>query len=345
LTLAVGRATRIEEQMPANLPPPYKNAEQRFREAKTTEDKIAALQEMMAIIPKHKGTDKLRAFHRKQLSQLKAELEQPSRKGKKGLSYHVPRGESPQVVLVGTPNVGKSQIVAATTNAKPEVAAYPFSTRLPGPAMMPYKDIYIELVDVPPLAREHIDTWLPEIVRNADAALLVIDFSSDDCVDSFLFVKKALAAKGIRLSPVHDPSDMELPRNVKPTLIVANKMDDPRAEENLEFFREVVEDELQILSISAETGEGLDEMKEALYKFLDVVRIYSKIPGKGADMKKPFMVPRGSTVQDVAFKIHREFADKLKFAKIWGSGKFDGQVVDRDHIVEDEDILEIHVDM
>jgi ribosome-interacting GTPase 1 len=331
--------------MPANLPPPYKNAEQRFREAKTTEDKIAALQEMMAIIPKHKGTDKLRANLRKQYSKLKAELESPSRKGKKGTSYHIPKGESPQVVLVGTPNVGKSRIVAATTNATPEVAAYPFTTRLPAPAMMPFRDIYIELIDVPPLSRDHIDTWLPEIIRNADAALLVVDLSRDDCVDSFLFVKEALAKKGIRLSAVHDPSDMELPRNVKPTLVVANKCDDPKADENLAFFNEAADCKLEVLVVSAETGEGLDRMKERLYEFLDVVRVYSKIPGKDPDMKKPFMVKRGSTVQDVAYKIHREFADKLKFAKVWGSGKFDGQVVESGHIVEDEDILEIHVDM
>jgi len=331
--------------MPANLPPPYLNADLRFREAKTTEDKIAALEEMMALIPKHKGTDKMRANHRKMLSKLKAELEQPGKKGRKGPSYHVPKGESPQVVLVGTPNVGKSQIVTSTTNATPEVADYPFTTRLPAPAMMPYRDIYIELVDIPPLAREHMDTWLPEIIRNADAALLVIDVSRDDCVDSFLFVRETLKEKGVRLSPVHDPSETELPRNVKPTLVAANKCDSPKAQENLEFFREVVGDEFRVLPISAKTGEGIDEMKDALYEFLDVVRIYSKIPGKDADMKKPFMVKRGSTVLDVAFKIHREFADKLKFAKVWGSGKFDGQVVERDHIVEDEDILEIHVDM
>jgi ribosome-interacting GTPase 1 len=331
--------------MPANLPPPYKNAEQRFREAKTTEDKIAALQEMMAIIPKHKGTDKLRANLRKQYSKLKAELESPSRKGKKGVSYHIPKGESPQVVLIGTPNVGKSQLVAATTNATPEVAAYPFTTRLPAPAMMPYRDILIELIDVPPLSRDHIDTWLPEIIRNADAALLIIDLSRDDCVDSFLFVKEALAGKGIRLSPVHDPSEIELPRNVKPTLVLANKCDDPKAQENLAFFKEAADCKLEVLVISSETGEGLDEMKDRLYEFLDVVRVYSKIPGKHADMEKPFMVKRGSTVQDVAYKIHREFADKLKFAKVWGSGKFDGQVVESGHVVEDGDILEIHVDM
>jgi len=331
--------------MPANLPPPYKNAEQRFREAKSTEDKIAALQEMMAIVPKHKGTDKLRANLRKQYSKLKSELESPSRKGKKGVSYHIPKGESPQVVLVGTPNVGKSRLVAATTNASPEVAAYPFTTRLPAPAMMPHLDIYIELIDVPPLSRDHIDTWLPETIRNADAALLVIDLSRDDCVDSYLFVREALLEKGIRLSHLHDPSEIELPRNVKPTLVVANKRDDPKAGENLAFFKEVSGCELTVLPVSAETGDGLDEMRTALYEFLDVVRVYSKIPGKDADMKKPFMVTRGSTVQDVAYKIHREFADKLKFAKVWGSGKFDGQVVESGHVVEDGDILEIHVDM
>lgn len=331
--------------MPANLPPPYKNAEQRFREAKTTEDKMAALQEMMAIIPKHKGTDKLRANLRRQYSKLKAELESPSRRGRKGTSYHVPKGESPQVVLIGTPNVGKSQLVAATTNATPEVADYPFTTRLPAPAMMPYMDVYIELIDVPPLSRDHIDTWLPEIIRNADAALLVIDLSRDDCVDSFLFVREALAKKGIRLSPVHDPSETELPRNVKPTLVVANKCDSPKAPENLEFFREVVGDEFRVLVVSAGTGEGLDDMRAALYEFLDVVRVYSKVPGKAPDMQKPFMVKRGSTIQDVAQKIHREFAHKLRFARVWGSGKFDGQVVERDHVVEDGDVVELHVDM
>ena len=331
--------------MPANLPPDYKAAEQRFREAKTPEDKIAALQEMMAIIPKHKGTDKLRANLRRQLSKLKTEQEQSSRKGRRGPSYHVPKGESPQVILIGTPNVGKSQIVAATTNATPEVADYPFTTRIPQPAMMPVDDIYIELIDVPPFSPDHMETWLPETVRNADAALAVVDLSADDCVDSFLFLRKALADKGVRLSPVFDPKETELPRNVKPTMIVANKSDVEAATENLSFLKEVIGDEFRIIPVSAETGEGLDSMKRTLYEFLDIVRVYSKIPGKDPDMKKPFIVKRGSTVEDVAYKIHREFADNLRFARVWGSGKFDGQTVERDHVVEDGDILEIHVDM
>jgi ribosome-interacting GTPase 1 len=331
--------------MPANLPPDYKIAEQRFREASTTEDKIAALQEMLAIMPKHKGTDKLRADLRRRLSKLNAEQQQQKRKGRRGPSYYIPKEEAPQVILIGSPNTGKSQIVAATTNAEPDVANYPFTTRAPSPAMMPYDDIYIQLVDVPPISPDHMDTWLPEMVRNADAALLVADLSKDDCVDMVEFVRNALAEKGIRLSRVFDPSSTELPRNVKPTLVVANKLDAPKATENLAFLREILGRDFAILPVSGTTGQGLPEMKRALYKFLDVVRIYGKVPGKKADLEKPFIVKRGSTVIDVARLIHREFGDNLKFARVWGSGKFDGQVVERDHVVEDGDILELHVDL
>lgn len=331
--------------MPANLPPDYKAAELRFSKAKTVEDKIAALQEMMAIIPKHKGTDKLRADLRRRLSRLKAEQEQQTRKTRRSTSYYIPKDEAPQVIVLGSPNVGKSSLVVATTNAKPDVAEYPFTTRVPHPAMMPYDDIFIQLVDVPPVSPDHMESWLPEMVRNADAALLVADLSADDCVDMLLSVREILESKGIRLSRVHDPEEHELPRNVKPTLVIANKMDDPAAAENLEFLNEILGDEFEIIPVSATGGEGLAHMKKRLFEFLDIVRIYSKIPGKKADEKKPFMVKRGSTVIDVARKIHREFGDHMKFARVWGSGKFDGQVVERDHVVEDGDVLEIHVDM
>ncbi len=331
--------------MPANLPPPYKNAEARFREAATTENKIAAIQEMMALCPKHKGTDHIRADLRRRLSKLKQEQLLGRKKGKSGPSYHVPKEEAPQVVLIGTPNVGKSQIVAATTNATPEVADYPFTTRSPQPAMMPYRDIFIQLVDIPPLSPEHIDSWVPEIIRNADAGLVVVDLAADDCVDAFIFLREALTEKSIRISPIHDPQDEELPRDVKQVLIVANKLDSPKAEENLEFLREVIDGEFEVFPICAELGKGIPELQDALFKMLDVIRIYSKVPGKDVDMKKPFIVPRGSNVMDVAQKIHREFAEHLKSARIWGSGKFPGQIVDVEHIVEDGDVLEIHVNM
>jgi len=330
--------------MPANLTPDYKAAEQRFREAKTTEDKIAAIQEMMAVIPRHKGTDRIWADLRRRLAQLKESQQQEQKHGRRGTSHYVPKEDVPQVIILGTPNVGKSSLVKATTNATPEIAAYPFTTRAPGPAMMPYEDIYIQLVDVPPVSPDHTETWLPELIRNADAALLVVDLSSDDCVDMFVFMKSALASRGIRLSRVHDPAETEVPRNVKPTMVVANKMDAPNAAENLEFMKEVVGDEFDIVPVSALHGQGLEEMKEKLFLFLNIIRIYSKIPGKKADLEKPFIVKRGSTVADVATKIHRDFGDKVKSARVWGSAKFDGQIVDRHHVVQDRDVVEIHVE-
>lgn len=331
--------------MPANLTPDYKAAEKRFREAKTTEDKIAAIQEMMAVIPRHKGTDRIWADLRRRLAHLKEEQQQQQqKKGRKSTSHYVPKEDVPQVVILGTPNVGKSSLVAATTNAKPDIADYPFTTRAPGPAMMPYEDIHLQLVDVPPIAPEHIDTWLPEIIRNADMAILVVDLSADDCVDTFEFLRGALTAKGIRISRTHDPAETEVPRNVKPTIIVANKVDHPGAAENLEFLKEVVAGEFDILPISALHGQGIEDMKRGLFAFLDIIRIYSKIPGEKANLEKPFIVKRGSTVADVAIKIHRDFGDKVKSARVWGSAKFDGQVVDRHHVLKDRDIVEIHIE-
>jgi ribosome-interacting GTPase 1 len=330
--------------MPANLTPDYKAAERRFRDAVTTEDKIAALQEMMAVIPRHKGTDRLWADLRRRLSHLREEQEQQAKRGRRSTSHHIPKEDAPQVILVGSPNVGKSSLVAATTNATPEVADYPFTTRVPYPAMMPHLDIQIQLIDVPPVSAEHLEAWLPEMVRNADAALFVVDLSADDCVDMLELVRNTLGQKGIRLSRRQDPLPTELPRNVKPTIVVANKLDSPNAKDNLEFLKEIIGNDFEIMPVSAETGEGLAEMKNALYELLGIIRVYSKIPGKKPDMQRPFIVPKGSTVLDVAKKIHREFGEKVKSARVWGSGKFDGQVVERDHVVADADILEIHVD-
>jgi ribosome-interacting GTPase 1 len=331
--------------MPANLTPDYKAAEQRFRQAKTTEDKIAAIQEMMAVIPRHKGTDRIWADLRRRLAQLKESQQQEQKHGgRRGASHFVPKEDVPQVIVLGTPNVGKSSLVAATTNARPEIADYPFTTRAPGPAMMPFEDINIQLVDVPPVSPEHTETWLPELIRNADAALLVVDLSADDCVDAYEFLRSALASRGIRLSRVHDPSETEVPRNVKPTLIVANKVDAPNAAENLQFLTEVLAGAFDVVAVSALHGQGIEDMKRALFVFLDIIRIYSKIPGKKPDMEKPFIVKRGSTVADVASKIHRDFGEKVKSARVWGSAKFDGQVVDRLHVVQDRDVVEVHVE-
>ena len=77
------------------------------------------------------------------------------------------------MALVGPPNSGKSQFTTALTHARPEVAAYPFTTRVPIPGMMLFEDIQIQLVDLPPLSREFTEPWLPQVIRGATASVLV----------------------------------------------------------------------------------------------------------------------------------------------------------------------------
>lgn len=142
--------------MPANLTPAYKAAEARFRAAVTREEKMAALEEMLRLIPKHKGTEHLQADLRSRLSKLKQE---PRKKGPtKGPSHKVPREGAGQVALVGPPNGGKSSLLTALSRARPEIAPYPMTTREETPGMMEYEDIGFQLVDLPPSAG---NTWSP----------------------------------------------------------------------------------------------------------------------------------------------------------------------------------------
>ena len=90
-------------------------------------------------------------------------------------------------------------------------------------------------------------------------------------------------------------------------------------------------------------GQGLEELRTALYRILEVLRVYTKQPGKPPDMTSPFTCPIGSTVIEMAELVHRDFADNLKSARIWGAGVFDGQSVKRDHVLNDKDVIELHI--
>ena len=165
--------------MPANLPPQYITAEQKLKTARDPEEKIAIIEEMWALLPKHKGTDKIQADLKRRISQLKKQAEE-SKKGKKGFSISVVREGAGQIVVVGHPNSGKSSLVAALTGADIKIAPYPFTTLLPQPAMMPWLDVRVQLVDLPAIATRHIEFWCLNIIRNADAELVAADASDKD---------------------------------------------------------------------------------------------------------------------------------------------------------------------
>ncbi len=330
--------------MPANLPPQYSKAEEEFRHATTPAARLEKLREMFRLLPKHKGTEKLQAELKQKISRAKDEIEGAKSGGKKsGVSYRVPREGAGQVVLVGAPNAGKSALLAALTSAKPEVAPYPFTTRVPYPGMMAWEDVRVQLVDLPPITDDFFEPWVPSLVRSADAALLVADLASDDVIDATESVVARLATTHTELVGTlpYDVED-EATQHVK-TLLVANKVDADGAGDRLELLREWFAPRYPIQSVSAERGEGLDALRRASYDLLGVLRVYTKVPGKPPDRTKPFTVPIGSTVLDLAKEVHRDFEHSLKFAKVWGTGVFEGQTVKRDHELHDADVVELHV--
>jgi ribosome-interacting GTPase 1 len=312
--------------MPTNLPPEYFDAERRYKEARETREKIAALEALISTIPKHKGTDKLRADLRRRLSKLRQEGEK-GRKSGRGDLYAVQREGAAQAALMGFANAGKSSLVKALTNASPVVADYPMSTVMPLPGMMPFEDLLIQLVDLPPIGFEATDGWVSGIIRNADVVLLVVDLADDAEAQAELLLEQLHAW---RIAP-------------RSLLIAANKADKPGGGEAARALARKYEGEYPVAAVSALTGVGLEEWRALIYRASGVIRVYSKEPGKEADLAQPFAVPKGTTVQELAGKIHKELAAGLRFARVWGSVKIQGQKVQRDYVLKDRDVVEIHL--
>ncbi len=335
--------------MPANLTPAYKTAEGHYRRAREPADKLDALREMLRSIPKHKGTEHLQSDIKARIKELSEELSGPARGGARTGPATVVKPEgAAQIALLGPPNTGKSTLHAESTGSHAQVGEYPFTTQYPMPGMMSVRDTTIQLVDLPPIANEHPVAWISNALQPADGCLLVVDLSMPGCVERVVELRDLLRERGVELTS-HWPIDGEddaahaVFTKVLPTLLVAAKADkDPDATEDLAILEELAGIDFPCIAVSAEAGKGLDELGEWLFEHLGVVRVYTKIPGRDADMNRPYTVHHGATVLDVATLVHREMAEDFKFARLWGDADFDAQQVGRDHIVVDGDILEIH---
>lgn len=322
--------------MPANLTPDYLAADKKFKTATTSQDRLAALEEMLSTIPKHKGTEKMQADLKRRIAKLRSELQRKKGAARGKPFYHVNKEGAGQVLLIGAPNAGKSMLLRAMSNAEPEVAEYPFTTRIPLPGMVKFENVQIQLVDLPPITLEFREGWLYGIIRTGDAAVLVVDLSSDALVTEVEAVLNLLAEEGIRL--VSNPREP----NEKRTVVAANKLDVPGAADHLQLLRDLIDDELPLIPVSAAAGTGLDGLRQTMFDLLRVIRVYSKPPGKKVDRDAPFILKQGSTVLDAAEAIHKEFVEKLKFARLWSGHHYQGQMVGRDHALQDGDIIEIH---
>lgn len=330
--------------MPANLTPGYKEAEERYRQAVGHEEKVEALREMIALLPKHKGTEKLHADLKKKLAKHEEEGANVAKSGHHAPDPgHVKKEGAGQWVLLGPPNAGKSSLLAALTHAHPEVAEYPFTTRVPQPGMMDFEDVLVQLVDTPAVAPGHTESWLPNLAHGADGLLLVLDVSADDLEEGWRALTDFL--ERARVSPLGRPVPEEGSSLVAriPVRIVANKADLDADGTFAALAREVVAGDLPFDRISATRGDGLDLLRPVLFRELHRVRVHTREPGQKPDTGRPFVLPEGSTVEQLAALVHHDVAAHLKFARIWGkTARFEGQQVDRHHPLADGDVVELH---
>jgi ribosome-interacting GTPase 1 len=230
--------------------------------------------------------------------------------------------------------------------------------------MLHFEDIAFQLVDLPPISRGRMEPWMAPLLETADAAWLVVDLADPECAEQLLAVVGELAQHKINLTdrwpgdqrereaaappgasahaerPAEDAADSlttELP-----ALLVANKSDlDPGADE-VSVLEELAGVRFPAFAVSAKSGQSLDRLAPFVFSALGIVRVYTKPPGQPPDRTRPFIVRRGSTVADVARLVHQDVARSLKFARLWGSGAFDGQQVGPDHAVADRDVVELH---
>jgi ribosome-interacting GTPase 1 len=349
--------------MPTNVSPEYKKAEAEFRSAREAPDKLRCLKEMLRTIPKHKGTERLQADIKTKIKQITEELAGPKKGGARTGPAQAVRPEgAAQIALVGPPNSGKSSLLARLTGSHTEVGPYPYTTKSPIPGMLPHEDVNIQLVDLPPISADFMEPWYVNALQSADGTLLVVDLADPEVVDHVQSIRERLDEKRVTLeedwplgpegsgadgSPAGnaDGDDDEIADPFRlhlPTLLVANKTDlDPDPEE-VNVLEELLGVRFPAIAVSAETGAGLDRLAPFLFENLGVVRVYTKVPGKPPDTDRPYTLRRGATILDAARLVHRDIAASLKFARIWGSGRFDGQQVGPDHRVADKDVVELH---
>jgi ribosome-interacting GTPase 1 len=330
--------------MPANLTPSYLKAEDEYRRASTLEEELKCLQVMLQEIPKHKGTDHLQAQIKTKIAKAKREIQAEKKTGKKSRGIRIPRQGAGTAVLLGGPNAGKSQLLASLTRATPEVAPYPFTTHVPIPGMMPWEDVAVQLVDTPPITLDYMESFMYGIIRGADLALLLVDLGSDDGIEQCQEVIDRLSQTKTRLAAQSSLSEQDVGLSYTQTFLVPNKIDADGASQRLDLLHELCPLDFAEYVISAQNRTGLEELRDAIYRAMDVVRVYSKLPSaKEPDRDRPFTIRRGSTLLDMAGQVHKDYIQGLKFARVWGEAVHDATVVKGDYVPHDRDVVELHM--
>ncbi len=322
--------------MVVNLPPQFHEKEAELKKAKTIEEKISILEEMLSIMPKHKSSEKLQALLKSKISKYRKMLEEQTKTKKKSPVPVIQKEGAGQIGICGPPNSGKSTLLSKLTKATPEIADYPFTTKIPIPGMMDYQDIKIQLIDTPSLSLEFTENWVGDILRKADSLIFLFDISSDSILEE---IEEAL--KVLEKFKIKNENEFKFNKNI---IWVGNKIDLPESKDIKEIFLEFYSDKIEeLITISAKEGENLDILKERMFISLDIIRVYTKTPGKPPDLENPYTLKKDTKVIELAEIIHKEFVKNFKYARLWRDSQDKVIIAGRDYILQDKDIIEIHV--
>ncbi len=302
--------------MPINVnDPEYIKAEKRYFEARTIQEKLEFLKKMISHAPKHKGGENLR----QQLTQRRKKFEQEieKKKKKKKNSKEGIKKREMQAVLIGKTNSGKSSILKILTNAEPLISERKFSTNKPIIGMINYKNCQIQLIEIPAIEGDHFEKG---IVHTADTILIVVN----------------------KIKEIEEIEKL-MPQSFGKKIILFNKLNFLSLEEERKIKETLKSKRYQFIIFSSllkKNKESIEELKTKIFNSFEIIRIFTKEPGKEAS-QKPIIMKPNSTVKDVAEKIFKNFSKKIKKTKIWGpSSKFSGQIVGLKHPLKDLDVLE-----
>ena len=300
--------------MTVNAGPEYFSAEKKYFAAKTIEDQLFWLEEMIRAAPKHKSSESFVANLKQRLKKLQEKQEKAKKSGKS--SKKGVRKDGFQVVLLGLPNSGKSSLLAAITNAKPRITEHPFTTITPEIGSMNFHGVKAQIVDLASVGSEFFDIG---IINTADLVIQVVESIAD--------LEKLIPF---------------LARKVGKTIIVITKTDMLNSEQLRKLEATIRSKKLNALPISAITKLNLEQLKEQIFKSMNSIRVFTKEPGKPRT-EDPIVLPLGSTVYDVSEKILKGFSKKVRETRVTGpSSKFPNQKVGLSHILKDQDIVEFH---
>lgn len=327
--------------MPTNLPPEYYDAEKKYKEAFSPNEKVEAIEEMLSTIPKHKGTDKLRADYRRKLSKVKSEAKSHKKVTRHESHFHIEKEGDARITIVGAANTGKSSLVASLTHAQPEVSDSPFSTWIPTPGILEVDNIHFQVIDTPAITRDFIEPECYDLLRSSDLILILLDIQAFPLKQIEETLLKLEVGK---IAPISKKQRYE-GRSMKfiPMIIAVNKMDDAVFKEEYDTLEELFSDEWRMIPISIKNKFNLNNLFHEMVNRMHLIRIFSKPPHQPADMTRPFVLKENSTLDDFANRVHHDFSEKLKSARVWGAGVRDGQQVGREHILFDKDIVELHM--